>query len=118
MFEYVSFDTFAEEMASKSRLTETELAVIYHKLKLPKRSTKGSAGYDFFSPITVTVPPGGRIIIPTGIKVNFGDIPNDDQNMGFFLGIYPRSSYGFKYGKTKIRFDRLYINSMFFKFNI
>ena len=98
MFEYVSFDEFAEQLGSRSRLTESEMAILYHNIKLPKRATKESAGYDFFSPISVTIPPGGRIIIPTGIKVNLGNIPKYTAQTGYFLALYPRSSYGFKYG--------------------
>ena len=32
-------------------LTEEEAKEIYQAIKLPKRATKGSAGYDYFSPI-------------------------------------------------------------------
>lgn len=98
MFEYVSLDTFAEQLASQSRLGESEIAIIYHNIKLPKRATQFSAGYDFFSPVSITIPAGGRAIIPTGIKVNLNDIPNNNPDIGFFLGMYPRSSYGFRYG--------------------
>ena len=98
MFEYVSLDTFAEQLASNSRLGESEIAIIYHNIKLPKRATQFSAGYDFFSPVSITIPAGGRAIVPTGIKVNLNDIPNNNPDIGFFLGMYPRSSYGFKYG--------------------
>ena len=41
-------------------------------IKLPERSTKNSAGYDFFAVDTVTVPPyklgDNPFMIPTGIK--------------------------------------------------
>lgn len=98
MFEYVSFDTFAEQLASNSRLGESEIGIIYHNIKLPQRATKQSAGYDFFSPVSITIPAGGRAIVPTGIKVNLNEIPNSNPDIGFFLAMYPRSSYGFKYG--------------------
>ena len=61
----------------------------YDELVLPKRSTKNSAGYDFYCPISFTLMPGERKIIPTGIKVCM----NDNE----FLAIYVRSSLGFKY---------------------
>ncbi len=61
----------------------------YDELVLPKRSTKYSAGYDFYSPISFTLNPGERKVIPTGIKVCM----NDNE----FLAIYIRSSLGFKY---------------------
>ena len=64
-------------------------------IKLPERSTKNSAGYDFFLPSIFTIKLYGSntnipLIIPTGIKCK---LPND-----CFLGIYPRSSFGIKKG--------------------
>lgn len=61
----------------------------YNDLILPKRGTKCSAGYDFFSPISFELKSGESKVIPTGIRV----IMNEDE----FLGIYIRSSLGFKY---------------------
>ena len=61
----------------------------YDELILPKRGTKYSAGYDFYSPISFTLRPGERKVIPTGIKACM------EENE--FLAIYVRSSLGFKY---------------------
>lgn len=61
----------------------------YDDLILPKRGIKYSAGYDFYSPISFTLMPGERKVIPTGIKVRMED--NE------FLAIYVRSSLGFKW---------------------
>lgn len=61
----------------------------YASLKLPKRATKGSAGYDFFAPFDFTLKPGETIKIPTGIRAKM----NDD----YVLMVFPRSSLGFKY---------------------
>ena len=61
----------------------------YDELILPKRGTKYSAGYDFYSPISFTLVPGERKVIPTGIKVCM------EENE--FLAIYVRSSLGFKW---------------------
>ena len=61
----------------------------YDDVILPKRSTKYSAGYDFYSVIDVVLNPGERKIIPTGIKCMMED--NE------YLAIYVRSSLGFKY---------------------
>ena len=61
----------------------------YKDVKIPCRATKGSAGYDFYSPITVTLKPGESAKIPTGIRCKIDD--------GYVLQIYPRSSLGFKY---------------------
>lgn len=57
---------------------------------IPKRGTKGSAGYDFFAPYDFSIPYGYSVIIPTGIKAQIDD--------GWFLAIVPRSGQGFKYG--------------------
>jgi len=56
---------------------------------LPKRATKGSAGYDFYAPFTFTLKPGETIKIPTGIRAQM------EEN--WVLKIYPRSGLGFKY---------------------
>ena len=61
----------------------------YDDLILPKRGTRCSAGYDFYSSISFTLMPGERKVIPTGIKVCMED--NE------FLAIYVRSSLGFKH---------------------
>lgn len=62
---------------------------IYDKIKLPKRATIGSAGYDFYSPLNFTLKPGETIKIPTGIRVRIEE--------GWVLKCYPRSGLGFKY---------------------
>lgn len=61
----------------------------YNELKKPCRATKGSAGYDFFSPISFKLKPGQTIKVPTCIKCSLND--------GNVLMIFPRSSYGFKF---------------------
>lgn len=66
--------------------------VDYPKHQLPKRGSKNSAGYDFFSPINEIIPAHGTAKIPTGIKAYM----QQDE----VLMIYPRSSIGFK---TNIR---------------
>lgn len=66
----------------------------YDDIILPKRATMGSAGYDFFSPITFTLQPGEGIKIATGIRARIEN--------GWVLSVYPRSGLGFKY---KLRLD-------------
>lgn len=63
---------------------------IYNSIQLPRRSTQLSAGYDFYCPFDISVDYSPCIIIPTGIKVQLLDY--------CYLGLYPRSSYGIKYG--------------------
>lgn len=61
---------------------------------LPKRSTKHSAGYDFFSPVDAEIMPGATLNIRTDIKAEM----NDDE----VLFILPRSSYGYKYSMSLV----------------
>jgi dUTP pyrophosphatase len=61
----------------------------YRDLKLPKRATAGSAGYDFFMPYSISVGPNQSVKIPTGIRV--------EMDPGWVLLLFPRSSLGFKY---------------------
>lgn len=66
-----------------------EIEDIYEKINLPKRATAGSAGYDFYLPIPVSLKPGEEIKVPTGIRAEIRE--------GWVLQIYPRSGLGFKY---------------------
>lgn len=61
----------------------------YDDIILPKRATKGSAGYDFFAPFDFSLKAHETIKIPTGIRVIIDE--------GYLLQIFPRSSLGFKY---------------------
>lgn len=61
----------------------------YENIKLPKRATAGSAGYDFYAPKDVVLSPGETMKIPTGIRV--------EMEHGWVLKCYPRSGLGFKY---------------------
>lgn len=61
----------------------------YEDIKLPKRATKGSAGYDFYLPFDLILKPNETILIPTGIRCK--------MNPNYVLMIFPRSSLGFKY---------------------
>lgn len=66
-----------------------DLPCPYDELKLPRRGTVGSAGYDFFSPVDFTLAPGEFIKIPTGMRARIED--------GWVLVICPRSGQGFKF---------------------
>ena len=61
----------------------------YSQIKLPRRATRLSAGYDFYSPFTFELEPGETIKIETGV----GIVLDDDK----FLLCVPRSGLGFKY---------------------
>lgn len=69
--------------------TEEEIQNMYAEIRLPKRATKGSAGYDFYAPFDFRLAPGETIKIPTGVRVRMDE--------DWVLHIYPRSGLGFKY---------------------
>ena len=53
----------------------------YDDIKLPKRATKGSAGYDFFAPYGFDLEPGESVKIATGIRVQL----DDDKFLALYL---------------------------------
>lgn len=69
--------------------TEEEIQNMYAEIRLPKRATKGSAGYDFYAPFDFRLAPGETMKIPTGVRVRMDE--------DWVLHIYPRSGLGFKY---------------------
>ena len=85
-FEIVSFEQFKSGF---DNLDENKIKELYDSLILPKRATKGSAGYDFYAPFDIVLEPGKTIKIPTGIRVYM------EEN--YVLKLYPRSGLGFKY---------------------
>ena len=69
-FEKVSIEQFREGWTDAfGEVDETELREIYEAVRLPKRATAGSAGYDFFAPARISLAPGETVKIPTGIRV-------------------------------------------------
>ncbi len=97
-FEIVDFDPFFDdwvaafppsEDASGTSVFNT-VSDIYDMLKKPTRATSGSAGYDFYSPISISLKPGESLRFPTGIRAVI-------TNPSYALFIMPRSSLGFKY---------------------
>ena len=86
----VSEENFMNAMKEDfPQYTESDIKDMYDSLSLPKRATKGSAGYDFYAPFAFSLPPGATIKIPTGIRAKM------DEN--WVLKIYPRSGLGFKF---------------------
>ncbi len=86
----VSEDLFVEAVKEDfPQYAEADIRRMYDDLKLPRRATRGSAGYDFFAPFAFTLPPASTIRIPTGIRVKM------EEN--WVLKLYPRSGLGFKF---------------------
>ncbi len=89
-FEKVSYEQFKEGYVDCfGEVKDDDIHKIYDGIKLPRRATKGSAGYDFFVPRDLRICPGETIKIPTGIRVKMEE--------DWVLMCYPRSGLGFKY---------------------
>lgn len=81
-FQKVSLDIYKEARGE-------DCGAEYEAIKLPVRATRGSAGYDFFSPVRVELAPGESVKLATGIRVRIDE--------GWVLMLYPRSGLGFRY---------------------
>lgn len=80
-FEKISYTQFKND--------NMDVHIGYEQIKLPKRATSCSAGYDIYSPMDFELKPRQTILVPTGLKM---EIDSDK-----FLLIVPRSGQGFKY---------------------
>ena len=80
-FEKISFEQFKKDISDDKSL--------YESYSLPKRSTKTSAGYDFYAIEGFSIKPGESKLIPLGIKACM----NPDE----VLYLIVRGSQGFKY---------------------
>lgn len=85
----VSFEQFKDGYAGDFGGSEEDIRLVYDAIELPKRATVGSAGYDFYSPISFKLEPGQTIKIPTGIRAKMDE--------DWVLMLFPRSGLGFKY---------------------
>ncbi len=83
-FEKISFEQFKKDYKGK-----LDAKAVYDDIVLPKRATKGSAGYDFFAIEDINLSTGETILVPTGIRVKIEN--------GWVLSIFPRSGLGFKH---------------------
>ncbi len=88
LFEKVSFEQFEQDW-KKNFPENTDIKAVYDSIKMPKRATTGSAGYDFYAPADLKIEKGKSVLIPTGIRSKIND--------GWVLKIYPRSGLGFKH---------------------
>lgn len=118
-FDFVSDSVYAESMAAA--LTAGELRdAAGNKLdafgedalkdalaarRLPVRATAGSAGYDFFSPVSFRLMPGDSLTVPTGIRCAM------DPN--WILVIGPKSGKGSKF-RVMLRNTLAFIDSDYY----
>lgn len=99
-FEKVSFEQFKKDWLNTFyNISENSVGIneiekrikeIYDNIKLPKRSTALSGGYDFFAPKNFEMYHNHMTIIPTGIRCLIKE--------NWLLALFPRSGQGFKYG--------------------
>ena len=61
-------------------------------LPLPAYATTGAAGMDLLAAAALTIPPGGRALVPTGLAVALPP--------GFELQVRPRSGLALRHGIT------------------
>jgi dUTP pyrophosphatase len=78
-----------EFISTEQQLLDFKNDINIMQLKLPKRGTSKSAGYDIFAPYYIKLQPNEEINIPTGLKAYMQD--------GEVLMAFPRSGLGFKY---------------------
>lgn len=88
-FHKVSAGQFAADWMETFGGSREEALAVYENIELPRRATAGSAGYDFFSPLSFVLPPGETIKIPTGIRVS--------MEADYVLLCFPRSGLGFQF---------------------
>ena len=95
-FERVEYESFSKDMRKwlpvMKDARDSYLAKILNVVTMPRRETKGSAGYDFRLPIPVTIPSGGKVVVPSGIRAVF----REDEMDTWHLQVYVRSSTGIR----------------------
>ena len=88
-FERISEDQYIKDWNRYKRHDQQAAHDSYGKIQLPRRATKGSAGYDFFAACDISIWPKASVCIPTGVRVRIDE--------GWMMAIFPRSGLGFKY---------------------
>ena len=73
-FEKVTLDRFVTDGGEEAA---------YEGIKLPRRATAGSAGYDFYAPVKLVIRAGETVKITTGIRCA--------MERDLVLAIFPRS---------------------------
>lgn len=91
LFEKVSEEQYISDMLGHNLIDVEDKRVLdwYKDIELPRRGTKGSAGYDFICPIDISLAPGEELVICSGIRCMMKE--------NWVLKVYPRSSSGTEY---------------------
>jgi len=70
-FHKVSFEQFKEDFRDTfGAVEDKEIQEVYDAVRLPKRATAGSAGYDFFTPVPVVLHPGSGLGFKYRLQLN------------------------------------------------
>lgn len=85
-FEKISIEQWRKDFGDNDMHT---FDAILEDIPMPKRATKGSAGYDICTPYDIDLEPGEEINVPTGLKCKIEN--------GWALFALPKSGLGFKY---------------------
>ena len=89
-FEKVSLSEFTNAWKKHiGDFPEEKINEIYNNIKLPRRATTGSAGYDFYTPLSLSLDAGSEMMIPTGIRCRFSP--------DYALIVAPKSGLGSKF---------------------
>ena len=72
-FEKVTLEQFEHDWLKQFPKDREQVREIYEGIALPKRATKGSAGYDFTVPKDLVLGPKETVLIPTGIRAKIED---------------------------------------------
>lgn len=86
-FEKVSYEEWKKRRPDWITPVDWELS--YLSIKLPKRATEESAGYDILAPFEFSLAPQEVVLIPTGLKASIG-------KRKAMLAL-PKSGLGFKF---------------------
>lgn len=88
-FDKVKESEFIKALNKEMGLSVEVAKEKYEGLKLPRRATRKSSGYDFFAPFHICLEPGQEIVVPTGVKAY---MEKDEE-----LCVFVRSNAGFKF---------------------
>ena len=89
VFEKVSIKQFAHDFIECIGGNAAAARLLYDNVKIPKRATAGSAGYDIISPVSFRLQPGEGVKIPTGLRIK--------MEPGWMLLILPKSGLGSRF---------------------
>lgn len=86
------FETIEKEALKLLSTKMIKVKKIHHQAVIPNYSYASDSGFDLHSVESITVPPFGRALVPTGIKVEFDE--------GLELQIRPKSGLAINQGIT------------------